>query len=406
MDKFNTPRGHGFAAERANHLYDRLHGQDARLVGDDNALHGPDRVVNGIAIQSKYCSTGSKCIAECFENGRLKYINPDGSPMCIEVPSDKYDAAVQAMENRIQRGEVQGVSDPSKAKDIVQKGHFTYEQAKNIAKAGNIDSLKFDSVVLASQLSKAGLNSMMVGSSEAIVGIMGPKASAMLANAFRSGTNIYGAAAMKSAAKLLRGNVVTGAVSVVVLSTFDIVNIFRGRISGSQLFKNVANTASTVAGGTAGWVGGATAGAAIGSVIPVVGTTIGGLIGGIAGSIVGGTVTGKASKAVLDQFIEDDANEMVRIIQSVFGDMASDYLLSQGEAERIVEQLGQNLTGNTLKDMYASSNRYSFAMHLLVPLVEDEVKKRRKISIPTNQQITQGLRKILENLADAQARSY
>ena len=406
MDKFNTPRGHGFAAERANHLYDRLHGQDARLVGDDNALHGPDRVVNGIAIQSKYCSTGSKCIAECFENGRLKYINPDGSPMCIEVPSDKYDAAVQAMENRIQRGEVQGVSDPSKAKDIVQKGHFTYEQAKNIAKAGNIDSLKFDSVVLASQLSKAGLNSMMVGSSEAIVGIMGPKASAMLANAFRSGTNIYGAAAMKSAAKLLRGNVVTGAVSVVVLSTFDIVNIFRGRISGSQLFKNVANTASTVAGGTAGWVGGATAGAAIGSEIPVVGTTIGGLIGGIAGSIVGGTVTGKASKAVLDQFIEDDANEMVRIIQSVFGDMASDYLLSQGEAERIVEQLGQNLTGNTLKDMYASSNRYSFAMHLLVPLVEDEVKKRRKISIPTNQQITQGLRKILENLADAQARSY
>ena len=109
---------------------------------------------------------------------------------------------------------------------------------------------------------------------------------------------------------------------------------------------------------------------------------------------------------MLDQFIEDDANEMVRIIQSVFGDMASDYLLSQGEAERIVEQLGQNLTGNTLKDMYASSNRYSFAMHLLVPLVEDEVKKRRKISIPTNQQITQGLRKILENLADAQARSY
>lgn len=89
---------------------------------------------------------------------------------------------------------------------------------------------------------------------------MGPKASALLINAFRDGGNIYGAAAMKSAAKLLRGNVITAGATVVILSSFDIANIFQGRISGKQLFKNLANTATTVAGGTGGWIGGAAVG--------------------------------------------------------------------------------------------------------------------------------------------------
>ena len=138
MDKFNTPRGHGFAAEYANHLYDKinkvdLHG-NVKLVGDEIdqntgriIKNGADRIVDGIKIQTKYCSSGSKCISECFDNGKLRYLNPDGTPMQIEVPSDKYDAAVKAMENRIKNGEVPGVSNPSKAKDIVRKGHFTYE---------------------------------------------------------------------------------------------------------------------------------------------------------------------------------------------------------------------------------------------------------------------------------------
>lgn len=147
QDKFSTPRGHGFAAERANHLYDKLHGCKAQIVGDDNAKFGADRLVDGIEIQSKYCKSGSKCIAECFENGRMKYtINGGTQPMQIEVPSDMYDSAVQAMESRIRRGEVPSVSDPQEAKNIVRKGHFTYKQAVNIAKAGTVESITYDAV--------------------------------------------------------------------------------------------------------------------------------------------------------------------------------------------------------------------------------------------------------------------
>ena len=104
-DKFNTPRGHGFAAERANTLYDKLTGHDAKVIGDDNAKNGADRMSDGINIQSKYCKTGGKCISECFEDGQFRYMNADGTPMQIEVPADMYDSAVQSMQERIRRNE-------------------------------------------------------------------------------------------------------------------------------------------------------------------------------------------------------------------------------------------------------------------------------------------------------------
>jgi hypothetical protein len=137
-------RGHGFAAEKANHLKDVFRGEDAKIIGGDNAKNGADRLVNGIEIQTKYCASGSKCVSECFTNGKFRYFNSDGTPMKIEVPSDAYESAVQAMKERIKKGQVKGVTDPSQAKEIVKKGSFTYQQVRNIAKFGTIESLTYD----------------------------------------------------------------------------------------------------------------------------------------------------------------------------------------------------------------------------------------------------------------------
>lgn len=450
-DKILTPRGHGFAAEHANHLKDLYQGKNAEIVGDDNAKNGADRFVDGVNIQSKYCQSGSKCVAECFENGKFRYINPDGSPMQIEVPSDKYESAIQAMRNRIEHGEVPGVSNPAEAENIIRKGHFTYQQVKNIAKAGTVESICYDAAsgaiiaknafgvtavltyvtaiwngedidvaiksavaqgikvggttfitsVLAGQLSKAGLNSALVGSSEAIVKILGPKASHVLLKAFSRGTNIYGAAAMSKAAKLLRGNMITGIVSFAVLSIGDVGDIFLGRISGEQLFKNLTNTASTIAGGTAGWVAGASVGASIGSVIPGFGTVIGGFLGGVLGSFAGGSAASSVSNAILDEFIEDDANKMIDIIQEVFATLAEEYLISKEEADRIVGQLENKLTGNLLKDMYESDNRKNFAREFLIEYFEDVANKRQYIKVPTSEQMQKGLKIFLEDIDDA-----
>lgn len=450
-EKFHSRQGHGFAAERANHLFDRMTGHDAKIVGDDNAKNGADRIVDGISIQSKYCATGSRCIKECFEEdgkGAFRYMQ-NGKPMQIEVPADKYEDAVRAMEEKIRRGQVKNVTDPKEAREIVRKGHFTYEQAKNIAKAGTVESLTYDAVngaiiatsafgvtalvtfassiwdgedgeialkaatysglkvggtafvtsIIAGQLSKAGLNSALVGSSEAIVSLMGPKASAVLINAFRSGSKIYGAAAMKSAAKLLRGNAITAGVTVVVMSSFDIANIFRGRISGKQLFKNLTNTATTVAGGTGGWMAGAAIGSAI---LPGVGTIVGGLLG----SIGGGAAAGKVSDTVLDAFIEDDADEMVEIIQEEFTKMAKDYLLNQKEAEKAVDRLSEKLDGKLLKDMFAENDRGAFARRLLEPIIDAETASRKRISVPSEKQMIEAMREVLEDISDHAENAY
>ena len=441
-EKFHAQQGHGFAAERANNLIDQLKGKNARVIGDDNAKNGADRIVDGVYIQSKYCQTASQSINACFENGSYRYMQ-NGKPMQVEVPKDQYSEAVKLMENKIRNGQVYGVNDPVEAKNIVREGNVTYKQALNIAKAGNIDSLVYDAAngaiiafsgfgvsalitfavsiwngedfetsikaaasaglkvfgtvfatsVVSSQLLKAGLNSALVGSSEAIVSVMGPKASALLVNAFRSGSNIYGAAAMKSAAKLLRGNFVTGAITVGVLSVVDIANLFNGRISGKQLFKNLANTTATVAGGGGGWLGGAAIGSAI---LPGVGTVVGGLIGAFAG----GSLASKASDAVLGTFIEDDAEEMIRIIEKVFSDLASEYLINNKEADKIVSKLQDKLDGKKLKDMFESSDRKKFARNLLTPIIEDVVSNRKKIIAPTVQDMTNGLKEILEGISD------
>ena len=447
-EKFHARQGHGFAAERANDFYDRVHGHDAKIVGDDNAKNGADRIVDGIFIQSKYCATGARCINACFEengNGTFRYIGKNGTPMVIEVPNDQaiYDSAVETMKQKIINGQVPGVTNPYEAKNLVRRGTVSYKQAVNIAKAGTVDSLVYDAQqaavisvsafgvsavvsfatslwndekldvalkkatfsglkvggtafitsVLASQLAKAGLNSALVSSSEAIIHFIGPKAAAVLINAFRNGANIYGAAAMKSAAKLLRGNTITGAVTFVILSLADVINIFRGRISGRQLFKDLANTGMTIVGGSGGYLGGA----AVGSLIaPGIGTVIGGLIGAIAI----GAGAGKGTDYVISKFVEDDAEKMVALIEQTFQAMAEDYMLNSVEAEKIVDKLSLSLNGKKLKEMYASKDRIQYATAFLTPLIEEQVSKRHHIALPSDEEIRATLQEVLESIAD------
>ena len=97
MSKFHGSQGHGFAAERAEHIHDLYSGNQVAILGDDNAKNGADRLLNGVEIQSKYCRNGSECIRACFENGKYRYYSKDGSPMQIEVPYDMYDDAIKAM---------------------------------------------------------------------------------------------------------------------------------------------------------------------------------------------------------------------------------------------------------------------------------------------------------------------
>lgn len=455
-------RGHGFAAEKANHLYDVFTGNDAKIIGDDNLKNGADRLVNGTQIQTKFCNGGGKCISECFEGDKFRYWNSDGSPMQIEVPKDFYLDAKQSFTQRVERNPEQfGISGTKEeikkaaeklADETIKESPFTYAQAKNIAKFGTVESITFDAVngikvagtamgisavisfataiwsgedfdvalesacysglkvggiawvtsIATAQIGRTGIEQSLRPATDWVVKQLGNKTTQALANTLRASvgkSSIYGVAASNHLSKFLRGNVVTGVITVGVLSSADLFRMFQGRVSGAQVFKNVTNTAASVAGGTGGWMGGATAGAAIGSAVPIIGTAAGAFIGGILGSFAGGMAANKASSAIMYNLIEDDSKEMQDILGSVFTRLAQDYLLSTAEAEKVLAKLQEKLSVDILRDMYGASSRGSFAENLIEPLIIEEVKKRRVIrlaDLPTLENVADELEVILE----------
>ncbi len=141
--KGHTKGSTGFAAEDANALHDRMKGKKVEEIGRNNEKNGADRISNGVYIQTKYYATASKTINAAFDSNGYRYYQ-DGKPMKLEVPKEQYEQAIKLMKEKISNGEVSGITNPEEAKNIVQQGYVTYKQAKNIAKAGNIDSLVFD----------------------------------------------------------------------------------------------------------------------------------------------------------------------------------------------------------------------------------------------------------------------
>lgn len=447
----NTNAGHAFAAEAANiqnATIDAIGSEDNVIhTGANNAPNGPDYIIeqgNGtvIQIQTKYYNSPSATLRACFdENGSFRYMTEAGKPMQIEVPKDQYDKVVALMREKIINNQIPGVTDPAEAENIIRKGSVTYKQAVNIAKAGNIDSLLYDAKngvvtstvsmgisaviqfaaciwnhddvetalktslytglrtlgntfvisVLASQLGRTGLQTLLIPGSQAIVKAIGPKASAVIINAARIGLKpIYGAAAMKSAAKLLRSNVVTAIASFVVFSIPDVVDLVKGRISVKQLLKNSA----VAIGGIGGTFAGMAAGAAIGSVFPGAGN----VIGGIVGSVAGGLGVSIGVKALTDLIAEDDAQEMLKIISMEFQNIAEEYLLNQTEAEEAVDLLQKKLDANELKNMFASGNHHKYAREMIEPIVDEVIAKREEVVLPPEETIQKELVETLEEI--------
>ena len=450
---FHSKQGHGFAAEAANIQAEAAAGNIVEHVGGDNSPNGADYVIKDKTgavlsqIQSKYWQTAEKSIEACFdkETGLFRYYTSDG-PMRIEVPKDQYQAAIKAMEEKIEKGLVPGVTDKAEAQNIVKEGAVTYVQAVNLAKAGTIESLKYDAKnscvtaatafgisatiqfarciwqhdnihdalkksiftglkvggvsfatsVLASQLSRAGLNTLIYhGTEELLKSTVGYKAAALIANASRAGaTPIYGAAAAKCAAKLFSSNVVVGTITLVLFTIPNVVEAFRGRISVKQLIKDTATTVGGIGGGLAGAAGGATVGSMI---LPGPGTVIGGVIGGIGGALGASFAVDKIG----DIIAEDDAETMIDILSEEFQEIADEYLLTQEEADKISESLSKALTGKTLKDMYASKNRQVFARNIIEPITKDVVKNRKVIIMPSEEEMADSLIEALNEIYDA-----
>lgn len=437
----NTKGGHGFAAEDANNLADRWRGKDAKVVGQTNERHGADRRVAGVQIQSKYYQDATSTMRSVFDPDGGGYRYPG---QVLEVPKDQHDQCVELMRKRISEGQVPPHTDPADAEKLVRKGTVTYKQARNIARAGNIDSVKFDiktgavvaigafgmSVlinywyrrrqgmnktdaldaalkealstglttlgmhVLSAQLLRtkvAALGTVAVrrGVSAVARTSMGKKAVEGIAKASLNKA-VHGTAAVKHVSKLLRTNAVTGAVTATIMCAPDFYRAaFDNSISWRQFTKNSVVNVASVAGGVGGWMGGAASGAALGSVIPGVGTAAGGLIGGIAGGVVGSFSASKVTKSIADKVAPDDAEALIRMLEEELQELSFEYMLSECEVVEIMDVVRETVASNPewLRSMYRETQGHEEVGRCFVrDKFEGEFQKiaerRQKIVLP------------------------
>ena len=341
----NPKTGHGYAAEDANALYDRLHGRKVFKTGATNESDGPDRIVDGVRVQTKFCKDAASTIRTSFNKhtGMYRY-----NGQVLEVPKDQYEEAVKLMSQKIREGKVEGVTDPAQASKMVKASPYTYKQSVRIAKAGNIDSIKFDVMNQAGASLKSGaistvtsfVDAKMRGESTAtalkssakqgactagktmVTGVatqqilrteVGRTVSAaaqkgigkaidatMKTQAGRKviektasaigGKAVSGAAAKQVLSRAGSTNVITAAVSFVVSAVPDTVRLCRNKISGKEYAIRTASNGAGLAGGT----GGAWVGSAIGTAIcPGIGTAVGGFVGSMVGGIGGSSLVSR-----------------------------------------------------------------------------------------------------------------
>lgn len=433
--KFNwNESGKGFAAEQANNLSDIFRGKKASVIGDNNILNGADRkIINRdgsvTLIQDKYHADAKHSVNDAFDHGIYRYTDANGNPMQLEVPKGQGKEAIEIMEEKIKKNQVKNVSNPEEAKNIVREGYYTFNQAANIVKAGNIDSLIYDaksgsiislnamgiSFVLdfascmingddwKTSLKNAGLNSLKVGTGVEIIHIIssqlyktnsrlifkptadklanliGPKATKSITDAF--GTKNQ-SPSYKNISNILQSTLLIDTVTVAIFSVPDVINLFNGRISAKQLAMNL----SVIIAGTAG----ATAGTIIGSHLGPVGSLAGGLLGSLLASY--------ASNTLLTTIFQTDSEEMYDILTKQFSKIASEYVISQDEANNIIKNLSSDLSSDKLKDMFESKNREKFAEKLILKHINKEIKNRKKFTTPTQEEVRMQLLSDMDGL--------
>lgn len=448
IGKFATKGGTGFAAEDANALIDERLGRTVERTGLDNAKNGADRVVDGVPIQTKYFESASRTVNSAFdsETGLYRY-----DTMQLEVPKDQYNEAVKLMEKRISEGKVPGVTNPADAPKMVRRGNVTYRQARNIARAGNVDSLKYDArnaavictaafgfsfviefaaamwrgessigalknavlkglqtaglaffttvgsaQLLRTQTARMGTVVARSGVKQVARTKLGKSAIEKIAEV-SLGKSVSGAAAVNHVSKLLRSNAITGAVTVSVMTLPDLYKAsISGSVSWAQVGKNLVVNATSIAGGTAGWAGGAALGASAGSFVPGVGTVVGGVVGGLIGTVGGGAAAGMGAKKAMDYFVEDDAVQMQELLQKELLLIADEHVLTQQEFDKFLEFVGDTISSSYLGDLHASKDRAKHVRDSFEEYAFEFTKNRQPVAMVTDEKVMAFIDEMLE----------
>lgn len=430
--KYNSGRngksGHGFAAEDANALDDRLRGKKVCQIGKSNKRDGADRIVDGEPIQTKYCASAKETFDEIFNtDGTFRYPGQK-----IEVPKDQYDEVIQRFKERIEQGKAIGVKDPNDAKKIVKKGAVTYKQAQKIAKAGNIQSIWFDaksqmivtsyifglSFILnyallkwSGQDSKTALKSSLKSAKE--IGIISFASGVLSRQILRTklikqtsedAVTYLKKCRLKEIALSskedcynmaeLRADWTGYAATAVVITAVEAYHLIRRRISFSQF---CINFSTKVVGGVGGAALGAEAGKFIGGAIGMAiggdkGKDIGRAVGKFTGGAIGSIIGSKAMAKLTGLICQSDAEKMITIIQKELVSMAGVYLLNEKELNEVVDEINKRITDKLLGEIYSKhteKKQIEFIHNEFTPIFDKVVAKREIVKDPDMADIEQ-----------------
>ena len=431
----NSKTGHGLYAEEAGSVLDKLSGEQSTVVGYDNAPNGPDKIVNSFNVQCKYCADVKSTINNCFENddtgGQFRYWNLDGTPMQIEVPKNQYTDAIELMKDKIRGGKVGHIIDEKQAYNIIREGKLTYEQARNLAKAGTIESITFDvgtgavkclsafgisalfafsityistkdfkksakaafitglnvygisllGSILSAQLARTSAIKVFDSVVETTTKVIGEDVSLLIINSFRKVANlvpIEKQALSSSTKRFLSTNALTSVTMFVFFSIPDTYKVINKNISKTQYVKNIVVRIAGIAGGKLGvFLSGTLIGRLFRQKTNKNSSAIIGFVGGTLGSLVvtAGTIL------ILDLIIEDDAVVFFRMFDAILRNCIINYMLSEEEQVELVDKIAADKDGMKKllnKHLYTSKQAESIE-EFIINKINEIVAKREKI---------------------------
>lgn len=406
----NMRQGHGYGAEYGNKTVDRILGKKVEGVQEKenghHKLNGADKIVNGQKVQTKYC----KSAADTYRAG-FKDSSHDYSGQLREVPRDQYDEIRKMLQKDIDDGKMDGIKPGTPAENFLKKGYFSYLQSRRIAAAGSIESVSVDLANgVITSMTSASISAIIIFASgiwqgkdvkeaakdgiETAGRVIGKSAIIYTITMQVNRTNIWNYALndtmanpINTVSEKVAGNIAesslakssigkkihldsidsqkltNGVVTVAVVFGPDICKACMGKISVKQLAKN----ATAGAAGIAGMV--------IGNAVTA-GNPLGGMVGGAVGGAVG--------KKVMDNFIEDDAVAMFRVMKEEFLNVVMSSYLSQEEFEEVARRtIWDKKVSKELQNMYKKSKKgehRAYANSLIEEVVGDVLKNRKKIT--------------------------
>ena len=191
--------------------------------------------------------------------------------------------------------------------------------------------------------------------------------------------------------KMVSGNVLAVTVQTVLLTFWDFCKFIDGKLSSGEVLKSALKNLTIAASGVAGAVAGGAAATQLGLATGLAGLAMPVLGAALVASFVANLFSDDSAKREQEAKLRELNNkidQMYPFFRTTFARLAEDFLLSQEEAEEVLEFLKARDLPVYLIEMHESSNKASYATRIIRPVILGVISKRPVTRMPSEKDIT------------------